>query len=245
MEVYEDMAEVYDLIYGDQVDAEFYLREARNARGPVLEVGCGTGRILLRLVQAGIDAEGLDLSKKMLGVLKKKAEALKLDPKVMQADMRDFKIGKKFKLIIVPYRSFLHLASGADRKKALLNFKEHLADGGRLVMHCYNPSGEEFSMTGRFHRIALEKLRGPDGTRYLLDWYLDYDPKSRLARYKIIMSPEKGASRTFVMDIAYISLKEMERLFAECGYRYVRAYCGFDYGQIDENCREAVWIAEK
>ena len=60
MRIYDDMAEQYDYIYSDSYDAEFYLREAKNAHGPVLEVACGTGRILLRLLSEGIEATGID-----------------------------------------------------------------------------------------------------------------------------------------------------------------------------------------
>ena len=70
MDVYERLAGFYDLIYCDTTDLEFYLREAQNAKGPVLEVACGTGRILLSLVEEGIEATGMDISKPMIDVLR-------------------------------------------------------------------------------------------------------------------------------------------------------------------------------
>src|SRR4030095_8684306 len=155
MEVYDELAEHYDLIYGDQLDTDFYLREARNARGRVLEVACGTGRILLRLLEEGIDAEGLDLSESMLAVLKKKATSMGLKPTVYQANMVDFKLGK-YNLIIVPYRSFLHLKSEKERKDALRNFMDHLEKGGRLVLHTYSPSEEDRLMSGGYHLFETE-----------------------------------------------------------------------------------------
>lgn len=242
MKVYEDMAEYYDLIYSDQYDVDFYLREAKNARGPVLEVACGTGRILLRLLSESITVTGIDLSKSMLAILKRKATSLGLQPTVQVADMRDFKLEKKFRLIIVPYRSFLHLREDEDRKKTLLNFKEHLESGGRLILHTYNPSEDELNMGGTFHHLESEDFTGPEGN-YRLDWYLKSENK--IAHYKIVLTLANGKRKVFLMDIAYIPVRDMQKILMDCGYMNIRLYCGFDYGEFNENCKEAIWIAEK
>jgi SAM-dependent methyltransferase len=244
MEVYEELAEFYDLVYSDQYDLEFYLREARNARGPVLEVACGTGRILLKLLQEGIDVTGVDLSKNMLGILGKKARSLGLKPDVHQADMCDFRLPRKFKLIILPYRSFMHLRSDEDRRKALLNFKDHLEPDGRLILHTYNPSKEDLGMSGGYHPFSSENLSMPDGTHYRLDWFLDYDRKQKVGHYRIVLR-ENGREHTFDMDLAYLQVKEVHALLESCGYGNIRLYCGFDYGHFEDDCKEALWIAEK
>ncbi len=245
MDVYEEMAEHYDLIYCDAVDLEFYLREARNARGPVLEVACGTGRILLTLLGSGIEACGIDLSPAMLGVLKKKADALGIRPEVRVADMTDFSLGKEFALIIVPYRSFLHLKDESSRKKALSRFMAHLRPGGRLILHTYNPSQDDLAMTGSHHLFESENMAAPDGRKYRLDWYLMADPKSRLGHYRIAITFDGGERHEFSMEIRYPLMKDIRKLLAGAGFRNIKLYCGFDYSPFDEGCREAVWIAER
>ncbi len=244
MDVYEEMGEFYDLVYSGHYDLEFYLREARNARGPVLEVACGTGRVLLKLLQEGIDVTGVDLSKNMIGMLKKKAQALGLQPDVRLADMRDFHIDRKFRLVILPYRSFLHLRNDEERRKALLNFKEHLEPGGRLILHLYNASREDREMSGGYHHFDSEELSMPDGTPYRLDWFLDYDRKQGVGHYRIVLL-ENNREHRYEMDLAYLPVKKVRALLELCGYRNIKLYCGFDYGQFDEDCKEAVWIAEK
>lgn len=245
MDVYDEMAEYYDLIYGDQVDIEFYLREARNARGPVLEIACGTGRILLRLLAEGMDATGIDISENMLAMLRRKAKSMGVEPKVLKADMLDFRIEKKFKLIMLPYRSFLHLKDDEERNKALLNFMEHLEEGGRLIVHTYNPSGEELEMLEGFHPFESEEIETGDGKKYRVDWHLHYEPRGRIGHYRIVLTSESGEKHEFSMDLHYVLVNEMQGLLEVCGYRNVRLYCGFDYAQYDENCREALWFAEK
>ncbi len=107
MQNFEKWAKVYDLIYGKyKNDINFYRKEVCKAKGKVLEIACGTGRIYLELLKDGVDAYGIDISKNMLEVLKKKARNLGLKPKVKKADTRNFKFNIKFSLIIIPFRSF-------------------------------------------------------------------------------------------------------------------------------------------
>jgi SAM-dependent methyltransferase len=244
MELYGEGARFYDLVYSDRYDLEFYLREARNARGPVLEVACGTGRILLKLLQEGIDVSGIDLSKDLLAILKKKAGALGLKPDVRVADMRDFSLGRRFRLIVLPYHSFLHLRNDEDRRKALRNFMEHLESGGRLILHTCNPPKEDLGMSRGYHPLRSEDIAMPDGTPGRLDWFLDYDDELQTLHYRIVLR-ENNLEHTFDMDMAHLPAKDVRALLASCGYRNVRLYCGFDYGRFDEDCQEAVWIAEK
>ncbi|MCI0503830.1 class I SAM-dependent methyltransferase [Candidatus Micrarchaeota archaeon] len=245
MEVYDEMAEFYDLIYSDEMDLEFYLREARNARGPVLEVACGTGRILLRLIRDGIDAMGVDLSERMLDKLQEKARSLGIEAKTVRADMAEFSIPRRFNLIILPYRSFLHLKDDALRKKALANFREHLAPGGRLILHTYNPSKEEAGMQGGYHKFDYEELTAPDGRKYSLEWFLHYEPAGRKGHYRISMIIDNREAREFRMDLGYVLPREMEALLKGSGYRNVKAYCGFRYYPLNDECKEVLWIAER
>ena len=245
MQVYEDMAECYDLIYSDYMDLEFYLREARNARGSVLEAGCGTGRILLHLIQAKIDAVGLDTSKAMLDVLKRKAEKKGLHPSVLLADMADFRIDKRFKLIIIPYRSFLHLKDDRERMKALKNFYSHLAEGGRLIIHTYNLSDEERQMTGGFHPLDSDEAISPDGKIHRLNWFLDYRPDEAMGLYKIVIASDDGKTREFVMSIYFASPKSVQDMLKASGFKDIKAYCGFDYSAFNSDCREVMLIAYK
>src|SRR5947209_9726845 len=92
-----DDGDVYDLVGKDvPYGLDFYVGLARQAKGPVLDVACGTGRILLPCLQAGVDIEGLDLFEPMLKTLRAKAAALGLTPTVHQVDMSDFSLPRRF-----------------------------------------------------------------------------------------------------------------------------------------------------
>jgi len=92
-------AELYEVLFHDlEFDRDFYVGLAREAGGPVLEVACGTGRVLLPCLQAGVDIDGLDLFPEMLDVLRHKAAERGLSPRLYQTDMRDFTLPRRFNL---------------------------------------------------------------------------------------------------------------------------------------------------
>ena len=133
-------AEMYEVLFRDfDFDREFYVGLAREARGPVLEVACGTGRILLPCLQAGVDIDGLDLFSEMLDVLRRKAADLGVAPRLYQADMRDFTLPRRYALIIVPFNAFVHNLTTDDQLRTLRACRRHLATGGLLVLSIFFP----------------------------------------------------------------------------------------------------------
>src|SRR5436305_10863211 len=104
-----DDGDVYDLVGRDiPYGLDFYVGLARAANGPVLDIACGTGRILLPCLQAGVDIEGLDLFEPMLKTLLTKAAALNLSPRLHQVDMSDFSLPRSYALIMIPFNAFIH-----------------------------------------------------------------------------------------------------------------------------------------
>jgi SAM-dependent methyltransferase len=140
------LAEAYDADMGAAADAmndvPFYLRLARqsaDAGHAVLDLGCGTGRVTLPIAREGIETVGLDNAPAMLDVARRKAAAEALDVPWIEADMRDFQIDRSFGLIIIPYRSFLHLLTGEDQMSCLASVREHLVPGGRFALNFFTP----------------------------------------------------------------------------------------------------------
>jgi SAM-dependent methyltransferase len=135
-----DDAELYDVLFGDlEFDRGFYLELAREARGPVLEVACGSGRILIPCLQAGVDIEGVDLSQEMLEALLRKAAALGLQARVCRADMRNFALPRRYALIFIAFNGFVHALTTEEQLKTLLICRDHLSPGGLLVFNIFYP----------------------------------------------------------------------------------------------------------
>lgn len=136
--------ETYDLI-GDSVPygLDYYVALAKEAGGPVLDVACGTGRILLPCRQAGVDIEGLDLYEAMLNTLRSKAAALDLPPpRLHQGDMSSFSVERQFALVMIPFNAFIHNLTQDAQISCLQRCREHLQPGGQLAFDTFFPSLE-------------------------------------------------------------------------------------------------------
>ena len=138
-----DDGEMYDVVCaGLDYGIDFYAGLAREAKGPVLDVACGTGRILLPLLQAGIDVDGLDLYEGMLSTLRRKAAALGLSPTLHRADMGDFRLPRRYALVMIPFNAFGHNMTQEAQVRCLERCREHLLPGGLLAFDGAFPSAE-------------------------------------------------------------------------------------------------------
>jgi ubiquinone/menaquinone biosynthesis C-methylase UbiE len=149
-EYFDSIAAYYDAQYDprEMGDVEFYVEEAREADGPVLEAACGTGRIYLEMVDAGVDADGFDLSPAMLERLREKAAERDLAVDVWEADMTEFVVDREYALVTCPFRAFLHLPTVQDQLAAFERFHEALVPGGEVVLNAFQPDldyvGEQY-----------------------------------------------------------------------------------------------------
>jgi SAM-dependent methyltransferase len=135
-----DDGALYDLILGNfPVGLDFYVGLAKNAPGPVLDLGCGTGRILLPCLQAGVDIEGLDLFPAMLKRLREKAGALGLNPVLHEAKMAGFRLPRRYSLIVIVFNAFLHNLTTDEQLACLRACRDHLQPGGLLVFDISYP----------------------------------------------------------------------------------------------------------
>ncbi|HEX5809187.1 MAG TPA: class I SAM-dependent methyltransferase [Anaerolineales bacterium] len=136
-EYYGMLAEFWDLFRGDTStwdDRFFYIDIVKKYGQPVLDVGCGTGRILLDFMQQDIDIDGVDNSPDMLERLRQKAESLNLQPAVYQQEMHNLSLPRTYQTIIVPSSSFQLLLDPALPPLAMSCFYQHLLPGGVLAM---------------------------------------------------------------------------------------------------------------
>ncbi len=109
----------------------FYRSYAIEAKGPILEPMCGTGRFLLPLLRAGFDIDGFDASEHMLEALRAKSGDLK--PNIWQGFAEDLAVAKKYNLIFIPCGSFGLITDLEIAKLALKKFYNHLNQNGILL----------------------------------------------------------------------------------------------------------------
>jgi SAM-dependent methyltransferase len=131
-EEYALVADLYDYVvpYRSRPDVAFFVDAAREAGSPVLEVGCGTGRVLIPTARAGIEIVGLDASAAMLAVcrshLRDEPAPVQSRVQLVQADMRTFDLHRAFTLVTIPFRPFQHLVTVEDQLSCLGSIRRHL-----------------------------------------------------------------------------------------------------------------------
>ncbi len=133
------MAEAWDLLRGDTSgweDRAWFRTVVERGGGPALDVGCGTGRLLLDYLAAGLDVDGVDNSPEMLALCRAKAEAAGLDVsgRLHLGEMQALALPRRYATIFVPSTSFLLLTDLEDARRALAAFRAHLVPGGQLAL---------------------------------------------------------------------------------------------------------------
>lgn len=126
-------AELYDLLVQSELDAQFYLQLAKRRGGRVLDLACGSGRIIPSLLDAGLEISALDLAPKMLARAKTRLGSRASEVEFVLGDMRNFSFARPFDTIMIPYCSLMYMHNDEDRKRVFQCCHENLKPGGYLA----------------------------------------------------------------------------------------------------------------
>ena len=252
IEFYAKYADIYDLQWEPLPDVEFWVELAKRFPGPVLELACGTGRITIPIARAGIRVTGLDASREMLRVFKKKLE--KEDSEVRRrvslklGDMRDFDFKERFGFISIPFNSFLHLTSVEDEEKCLRAVHRNLKQDGALVIDVFKPNFRKFPEgTLRVDLSRVDKATGLKITRLSSRTY-DHHKQLIHAKYYLDVVSEQGKARRYTtgFTLRYIKdAKEMRELLERCGFRLERIYGNYSFGPFTPLSEKMIFVARK
>ncbi len=255
---YEEAAEFYDYVvaYATRGDVEFYVDEALTAGGPVLELGCGTGRVLIPVARAGVTIDGLDGSSAMLDRCRAKLEAesdeVKSRVTLHRGDMRTFDLGKRFALVTIPFRPFQHLLTVDEQLACLRTIHAHLQDGGRLILDLFNPSLD--ALVNR--PLGVEMPEGPpfempDGRQVSRSFkVVDPDRFAQVNRIELIYDVTHTNGRTerhvHAFHMRYLFRFEVEHLLARAGFMVEQLFAGYDRSEYGSTYPgELIFIARK
>lgn len=174
------LAETWDLLRGDTTnwpDRLFYLELIERYGQPVLDIGCGTGRLLLDYSKQGIDIDGVDNSPEMLALCRAKANQLDIKPNLYQQYMEKLDLPRRYQTIIVPSSSFQLVIDRQHARQAMQRFYEHLQTGGVLAMPfmtLWQPGNPLISDW----KLSRESVRPNDGALVRRFSMSRYDPKT-------------------------------------------------------------------
>jgi SAM-dependent methyltransferase len=209
----------------------------------VLEVACGSGRIYLELLKAGVDIRGIDLSEAMLNAHRNKATERNLEPKVSVADMRNFSLNESFEMIIMPGRSFIHNVTTDDQLSTLKCCRNHLIDGGRLVMNLFYPNRD--IMATKYNRENIIPMDKPVEGMELVNWSGFVNEPDQVIVTKMTWKQDGKVVSEFKSDLAYVYKREFELLLRLTGFSSWQVYGGFEYQPLESINQEMVWIINK
>ncbi len=220
-------AEFYDRfeLYENRADVEFFVEEAKRSGGPVLELGCGTGRVLIPTARAGIKICGVDASSHMLNLCREKLKAepaeVRSRVELIEGDMYDFQLEGQFNLVTTPFRPFQHLIEIEQQLACLRCVNRCLSEGGRLILDLFDPclemlvdesssqekeQGERFTMPDGREVRRCERIAHRDRVRQVqqveLIYYVTHDTeKMNASSFRIVAAQSSSVAGDIVANI--------------------------------------------
>ena len=239
------VAEMYDLDrrYHALKDIAFYADEAARSDGPVLELGCGTGRVTLAMAARGVEVVGVDRSEPMLEVLTKKLAEADDDAarrvQVLCGDVRALTLDRRFPLVAMPFRVMQHLVKIDDQMAALESVRRHLTPGGRFVFDVFypdvgilarggEPEAEDFPWTEIDGGLTIRRtstISKVDLARQVLHSSVFYHVRDGSGK-------EERFEHAF--EHRYFFRWELEHLLSRAGFAIESFYADFDRTPIDK-----------
>lgn len=246
---YRDMAHLYDpehdLVTGD---VELYRDLATLAGKDVLDLGCGTGRVMSGLLLAGLRVTGLDRSDTMLSIANGKFRDLGVQGKLQRADMRELEFDNEFNLAICGLDSFGHLVTVEDQEACLAGVHRALRESGLVAVDVLNATPEV--LAARDGALALQAdftLGTGQAVKHFVSWRVDYDRQRITVDHIYDAVNLEGAIRrrqgSYVLR--YFTRFELEQLLTRSGYAVRNVYGDYHRSEYTADAERLLIVAEK
>jgi SAM-dependent methyltransferase len=251
---YHVLSRYYDAAYGSKADLRdvpFYVDLAGRVGGPVLEIGCGTGRVLLEVAARGIEIEGLDASEDQLRVLQAKLDTSSPGTsnqiRLHHADMRDFALHRRFRLITAPFRPVQHLYSLADQIAAFRAIRKHLLPEGCFAFDAFYPQYHMLDEAMPVERPDLE-WADPEAPGRIVRRFFLRQQDDRLNQvfsgqfiFRVFEGDQVIAEEREQLKMSYYTYPQFLLLFELCGFRVLEEYGSFAREPIGI-CKEMIFV---
>jgi len=228
---YDRIARLYDPWSVSVVeDVDFYVAEAVRSGGPVLELGVGTGRIAVPVARAGVRVVGVDSSAGMLEVARETAARAGVELDLRYGDLRRPPVEERFPLVLIPFRTLLHMQTDDDRRAALRAVHARLLEGGRFVFDVFTPGADDIADT---HGRWLEREPG-------IFERADWDEERRTLVLRV-----SGDGAEAELSLAWLGLDDWRRLLGEEGFAVEHVYGWFDRTPYVAGAEDSIWVCRR
>lgn len=250
--LFDRIARLYDHEQKEYVrDIPFYMEYAKKCGGEVLELGCGTGRVLIPIAREGIKVTGFDASEVMLDIARNKAtedKSARGNVTFIHGDMKKFDIGKRFALIFIAFRSFQCLLTKSEQISCLECVCDHLSDGGLFVLDLFAPRYDLLAQEKR--SLDLGEFYDEENGVYVTSRAEDtYDLAKQTLHedryYEWTDNTGTMQSQVWSFDLAYLFRYEAELLLEKCGFSVENVFGDFDRSPYDYVSGEQIFVLRK
>ena len=249
------IAEYYDespVVAARTQDIAFYRERARELGDPILELGCGTGRVALALGLAGHRVTGLDISSGMLNRFEAKLAGIAPDARarirLVQGDMVVFDLGEKFRQVIIPFRPFQHLVETEEQLACLACVRKHLAPGGQLIVDFFQTDPRRMHDAEFLQERPIASYEMSEGRKVTLTERTAAFHQAEQCNdvemiYSVTHADGRRERHAMAWRLRYFFRYEVEHLLARAGFRVEALYGGFDRSPFRSDSLEMVIVA--
>lgn len=250
---FDAFAAYYDADYRNyNEDVDFILTLAAEVGDPVLELGCGTGRLLLPLAQQGHTVTGVDISPALLALARRKLQDAGLEAQVdlRQADMRTFDLPRHdYGFAFCTSNTLMHLARPADQMAALRNAHRHLASGGALLLDLFNPDVARLAMVDGVQELA-DRWQDEQTGAQVIKWAVRTVDWAEQLQETIFIYDETlldGSSRRTVCPflLRFLWRHEAELMLQAAGFTVEDVWGDFEGGDYDAAADHLILLGRK
>lgn len=229
-------------------DIPLYVETARESGGPVLEMGCGTGRVLLPIARAGIEIHGIDISEGMLdhllSTLRAESPGVQELVTLQHGDMQHVHVNRKFALVTAPFRIAQHLITRDDQLRWLRNVARHLAPGGRLLFDVFQPDFKLLAMSSERVEVDRSDNLGRSIRRYART-SADFSTQtiSITMRWVYREGDDEREESAGSFQFHWYTRPEIEALLEECGFEILHFWGSFQCEPFNDQSKDQIVVA--
>lgn len=222
-------------------DIEFITNCAIECGGPILEMASGTGRLAEPLVKRGLDYTGVELSAPFVEHTEKKLEKIQGKHVVVQGDMKNIDLKKKYNFIFIGFNSICHLLTNSDLLKFFKCVYKHLMDGGLFLIDTFVPN-PIFLYRPKKKTFVMDFFL-PNGEPCIVNEINKYDSKTQINHIKWFF--ESSTTDKFLFDMHMIYPDTMDRLLNESGFMINEKYGDYDKSPFSSESHLQIYLCTK
>lgn len=242
------IANLYDLLFGEQTqDLEFYKYFIEKQKGPALEIGSGSGRLLIPYLQAGLNVEGIEPDPDMQNICLDNAKNLNLKPIIYQLNLQELKLTKKFKTIYMPLYVFQNINNKQSAIESLKKCHEHLEINGQILISIFIPWNDP---TGTYEETwRIRKSNISQNQKIILSESVHYDKfeqiQTKHLKYEVFNENRLVESYFEIIKFTCYSIFELTLILEQAGFKNIEVFGDYIQDAANGSSEAFIFHAKK